>query len=87
LIFRDCHDTGGGAELDLLFFAGGKRFGVECKFSEAPPKVTKSMHSALDDLSLDHLWVIYPGSVRYPAHEKITMLPLAEVARLPREIE
>ena len=78
--------TQGGAELDLLFFAGGRRFGVECKFNEAP-KVTKSMHSALADLSLTHLWVIYPGTVRYPAHEKITMLPLAEVTTLPREID
>ena len=77
--------TQGGAELDLLFFSGGRRFGVECKFSEAP-KVTKSMHSALTDLSLTHLWVIYPGTARYPAHEKITMLPLVEVARLPLEI-
>lgn len=77
--------TQGGAELDLLFFAEGKRFGVECKFNEAP-KVTRSMHSALDDLSLTHLWVIYPGTVRYPAHERITMLPLAEVPRLPQEI-
>jgi predicted AAA+ superfamily ATPase len=77
--------TQGGAELDLLFFSGGRRFGVECKFNEAP-KVTKSMHSALSDLSLDHLWVIYPGTVSYPAHEKITMLPLAEVARLHQEI-
>ena len=77
--------TQGGAELDMLFFAGGKRFGVECKFNEAP-KVTKSMHSALDDLSLTHLWVVYPGVVRYPAHEKVTMLPLAEIGLLPHEI-
>lgn len=73
--------TQGGAELDLFFFSGGKRFGVECKFDEAP-KVTKSMHSALADLSLDHLWVVYPGKVRYPAQEKITMLPLAEIGEL-----
>ena len=73
--------TQGGAELDLLFFSGGKRFGVECKFNESP-KVTKSMHSALEDLSLEHLWVVYPGKVRYPAHEKITMLPLAEIGEL-----
>jgi predicted AAA+ superfamily ATPase len=77
--------TQGGAELDLLFFSGGRRFGVECKFSEAP-KVTKSMHSALEDLSLTHLWVVYPGQHRYPAHEKITILPLSEVSRLPEEI-
>lgn len=77
--------TQGGAELDILFFSGGKRFGIECKFNEAP-KITKSMHSALDDLSLTHLWVIYPGTERYPAHEKITMLPLAKISRLPQEI-
>lgn len=70
--------TQGGAELDLLFFSGGRRFGVEFKFNEAP-KVTKSMLSALADLSLAHLWVVYPGAVRYAAHEKITMLPLAEI--------
>jgi predicted AAA+ superfamily ATPase len=78
--------TKGGAELDLLFFSGGKRFGVECKFKEAP-QVTKSMHSALADLSLDHLWVVYPGTLRYPAHEKITLLPLSEIARLTQELE
>jgi len=77
--------TQGGAELDLLFFSGGRRFGVEFTFNEAP-KVTKSMLSALTDLSLAHLWVVYPGVARYAAHEKITMLPLAEVAGLPAEI-
>jgi predicted AAA+ superfamily ATPase len=78
--------TQGGAELDLLFFHGGKRYGMECKFNEAP-KVSKSMHSALSDLSLTHLWVIYPGSVRYPAHERITMLPLAQIGSIPQELE
>jgi hypothetical protein len=52
-------------------------------FNEAL-KVTRSMHSALPGLSLYHLWVIHPETVRCPAHEKITMLPLAEVARLPQ---
>ncbi|MGA2151821.1 MAG: ATP-binding protein [Geobacteraceae bacterium] len=77
--------TQSGAEIDLLFFSEGQRFGVECKFNEAP-KVTKSMHSALNDLDLRHLWVIYPGSTRYPAHEKITMLPLADIATLQAEV-
>ena len=77
--------TQGGAELDLLFFHEGKRFGVEYKFNEAP-KVTKSMYSALNDLSLTHLWIVYPGSVRYPVHEKITVLPLAQVGSVPSEL-
>jgi len=77
--------TQSGAELDLLIFSGGQRFGIECKSSEAP-KVTKSMHSALADLHLQHLWVIYPGKDRYPAHEKITMLPLSSISSLPAEM-
>jgi len=52
--------THSGAELDLLFFQKGKRYGVEFKFNEAP-KITKSMHIAVKDLSLDYLWVVYPG--------------------------
>jgi hypothetical protein len=36
---------------------------------------------------LRHLWVIYPGTARYPAHEKIAMLPLADIAALPQEME
>lgn len=73
--------TYSGAELDLLFFSGGKRYGVEFKFNEAP-RVTRSMHSALDDLALEHLWVVHPGRHAYPVHEKITALPLAEVEQM-----
>ncbi len=76
--------TQSGAELDLLFFSGGQRFGMEFKFNEAP-KVTKSMHIALSDLDLRHLWVVYPGINAYPVHEKITILPLTKVASLQGE--
>lgn len=70
--------THGGAELDLLIFASGKRFGFEFKFADAPA-LTRSMHVALQDLRLDHLWVIYPGSEAYPLHERVTAIPLDEV--------
>jgi len=78
--------THNGVELDLFFLHQGRRFGVEIKFSEAP-KVTKSMRVALDDLRLDHLWIIYPGLEAYPVHEKITILPLRDVSDLPRQIK
>lgn len=42
--------TYSGAEVDLLVFKGGKRYGIEFKFNEAP-KVTKSMHIAINFLS------------------------------------
>ncbi len=39
-------------KVDLLFFQGGKRYSVEFNFNEAP-KITKSMHAAVKDLSLN----------------------------------
>ncbi|MBA4389643.1 MAG: hypothetical protein C0399_01735 [Syntrophus sp. (in: bacteria)] len=69
------------AEIDLLFMARGRRYGVEVKFSEAP-LFTKSMRTALVDLGLDHLWIIYPGKEIYPVHDKVTVWPLKEIAKL-----
>jgi hypothetical protein len=40
------------------------------------------MHVALADLKLDHLWIVYPGSVRYPIADGMTALPLQEVGVL-----
>jgi len=73
--------THSAAELDLLFFANGKRYGIEVKFSEAPD-VTRSIHIALQYLGLEHVWVIYPGSQAYPAHKQITIWPLQDLASL-----
>ncbi len=73
--------THGGAELDLFFFKDGKRYGLEFKYTEAP-RTSKSMHSALDDLKLEHLWVIHPGEHTYPAASNITMLPLKHIGEI-----
>lgn len=75
------YGTQRGAELDLLLLRRGKRWGFEFKCSDAP-KTTKSMHVALDDLKLEHLWVVYPGTLRYPLTENITALPLREIHQL-----
>jgi len=72
------YGTQRGAELDLLLLRRGRRWGFEFKCTDAP-KTTKSMHVALDDLKLEHLWVVYPGSLRYEMTEKITALPLREI--------
>jgi predicted AAA+ superfamily ATPase len=75
-----------GVEIDLLFLRRGRRFGMEFKFNEAP-KTTRSMHAALETLSLDHLWVIYPGKHKYPVHEKISVWPLRDISGLPDQID
>lgn len=66
-----------GAEVDLMFLRGGKRFGIEVKFNEKP-KASRSTRSTIEDLHLEHLWIIYPGKVSYPLDEKITVVPLVD---------
>lgn len=75
------YGTQRGAELDLLLLRRGRRWGFDFKCTDAPT-TTKSMHVALEDLKLEHLWVVYPGSLRYPMTEKITALPLREIGAL-----
>jgi predicted AAA+ superfamily ATPase len=70
-----------GAELDLLLMRQGRRWGFEFKCTDAPV-TTRSMHIALDDLGLAHLWVVYPGKLRYPLGDRITALPLRELPLL-----
>ena len=56
--------THAGAELDLLVLAGGKRYGFEIKYADAPG-TSRSMQVAQHDLALEHLWVVYPGQHAY----------------------
>ena len=70
--------THNGAELDLLLFKNGRRIGVECKRADAPT-LTPSMRTALHDLKLDELRVVYPGTKRYPLGQGIEAVPLAEL--------
>jgi uncharacterized protein len=73
--------THAGAELDLLVGRGGKSYGFEFKYADAPG-TTRSMHAAIEDLSLEHLWVLYPGHQEYPLHDKISVIPISAVPRI-----
>jgi hypothetical protein len=64
-----------GAELDLLMFKDDRRVGVEFKRSDAP-KLTNSMRIAMDDLQLDALYVVYPGTLRYQLAPQVEAVPL-----------
>jgi len=57
---RDFWATHAGAELDLFLLKDGRRLGVECKRVDAP-RLTPSMRTALDDLQLERLIVLYPN--------------------------
>ena len=70
-----------GAELDLLLLRRGRRWGFEFKCTDAP-RTTRSMHVVMEDLGLEHLWVLYPGDRAYPLTDDITALPLKEVGTI-----
>jgi predicted AAA+ superfamily ATPase len=77
---RDAYfwSTQRGAELDLLVMRKGRRIGFEFKCTDAPT-LSRAMHVALEDLRLEKLYVVYPGKERYPLHERVEALPLADL--------
>ena len=75
--------TYSGAELDLLLIKDQQSIGVECKRMDAP-KLTLSMRTAMQDLGLDKLIVVYPGSQPYALSEGITVMPLTQIVISPK---
>lgn len=63
------------AQLDLLMLKGARRVGVEFKRSDVPT-VTRSMRTAVEDLKLDALYVVYPGEHRFRLAGGIEAVPL-----------
>ena len=64
-----------GAEIDLILRRGDRLFGIECKRADAPI-MTPSIRNALEDLGLERVAVVYPGSKRYPLAEGVEAVPL-----------
>jgi predicted AAA+ superfamily ATPase len=74
--------THGGAELDLLVNRGGKKYGFEFKYGDAP-SMTKSMHTALNDLKLERLFVVHPGKDSYVMNDQTEAVAITHLrARL-----
>ncbi len=78
--------THAGAELDILTTVRGKRYGFECKYSDAPGS-SKSMRAAINDLQLNHLWVVYPGESKYDIDKEISILPLKQIPKLIEKLK
>lgn len=75
----------GGAEVDLVVEAPGRRIGFEFKASDAP-KLTDSMRTGRDDLDLECLYVISPGSTRRRLDDRIEGVGIERVPELCEEI-
>src|SRR3989304_4105394 len=71
--------THSGAEIDLVLVKKGRMLGVECKRVDAP-RITPSMQTAREDLHLEQIAVVYPGTKRYSLGDGVTAVPLDAVA-------
>lgn len=69
-----------GAEMDLILHRGDGLLGVECKRADAP-RITPSIRIALEDLGLERVAIVYPGTKRYALSENVEVVPLADLAR------
>ena len=80
---RDAYfwSTHGGAELDLLVTIGGKRYGFEFKYEDAPG-LSRSMRVAREDLRLEHVWVVYPGREDYALDASASVISIHRVPEL-----
>ena len=69
-----------GAEIDLILRRGDALYGVECKRTDTP-RLTPSIRIALDDLNLKHVFVIYPGTQRFPLASQVEAVPLQTLVK------
>ena len=75
--------TAAGAELDLVIESGGRKVGVEIKFS-ATPKVTKGFWQACEDVGVHKAYVIAPVREGWPMADNVDVIsPLNIAALLP----
>ena len=73
--------THGGAEIDLVLESLQGRADVEFK-AAGSPAMTRSLHGAIKDPGLKRAWVIHPGTLRGPVHDKVEALPLASLQEI-----
>ena len=71
-----------GAEIDLILRRGDRLFGVECRRTDTP-RVTPSIRSALEDLRLERVAVIHPGTKRFALADRVEAVPLGALSEGP----
>ncbi len=77
---RDCYfwSTHSGAEIDMIVNSGGRLRGFEIKRTSSPG-VTPSIRSALSDLDLERVDVIYPGNESYALSDRVNALAVSDI--------
>jgi predicted AAA+ superfamily ATPase len=70
--------TYANAELDLLLIKGDEKTAFEFKYTSTP-KVTRSMYSAMEDLELDEITIVYPGNNTFQLSESVRVTNLQDL--------
>lgn len=84
ILLHEPHDgawfwaTHQGAEIDPVLKRSQSMVGIECKRADAP-RITRSIRSTIEDLGLEQVFVIYPGTRRYPMADSVEAVPLAQL--------
>ncbi|MBN1864235.1 MAG: ATP-binding protein [Victivallales bacterium] len=76
----------GLAEIDLFFISNARRYGVEFKWNDAP-SATRSMRTAMTDLKLERLFVVYPGKKGYLLDDNIEVIPAKTIYAAAKSIQ
>jgi hypothetical protein len=70
--------THSGAEIDLLWVRGQRRWGFEFKRTSAPG-LSRSLAAALQALSLQKVFVVHAGDHTFPLHRKVQAVAAARI--------
>jgi predicted AAA+ superfamily ATPase len=70
-----------GAELDFYIEYKGKKIGIECKFTDAP-KMTPSISSAIVNLKLDSVYIVYPGVRSYSVDDNVFVISIKKIKQV-----
>jgi hypothetical protein len=78
--------THAGAEVDLLVVRGRRRLGFEFKRTVAP-RTTRSMHTAIEELALEDLFVLHAGETSFPMAARIRAVAVKDLDGEIRPLE
>ena len=70
--------THSGAELDLLWVRGRRRWGFEFKRTSSP-KLTSSLHTTVETLRLQRAFLVHAGDKTFPLHKRVTAVAAARL--------
>ena len=77
---QECHfwSVHSGAEIDLLWVRGRRRWGFEFKRTSSPA-LSRSLMSAVETLDLQRAFVVHAGEATFPLHKKVTALAVGRL--------